>query len=820
MFQTTTSIILGTLVVAAATALGGGPPAVVDLGPVPGDDLVGLAARSQQDHSIARGLDSYLVAWTETRAGGVGNGTNMSDIDVFALRLAFDGTPIGQPFAVTLEGGVQQRPRVAWNGSQWLVAYESQDPTPNYFQTNVRGVRVDAMGNVVDASPILLAADEQYFAVSGQGGEWLFTWPEYAPNGVGQNVMGRRLANDGTFADAAPTTLLSNAWWLGTTNRTLAANGEYLVVTADWADSAITKARRIGLNGQPIGAAFTVPSPNMATNGDEYYVTWLSNFTNLVGSRMTKTGTLLTPRGTLITNDYSQYWTSVVAHDGATWWVEWNAANLLRLARVDASGAVLDPGGVAVPNGASGTNDLCYAVQLAAIPAENGGGVHVLWWDVRASQNGDANVYKVSVSANGVVGDEVGVSIGTSTQRLPDFAGGPNGARAVVFLSEGAFEKRVLVSRLGSDGVVLDAEPIEVAAGATLAPPSIAWNGSVYLVVWSDNTGVKARRMNADGSFVDASPISVMSGFNVGVDAVGDVFLVAATRYGATPQTIYAQARRYDGSTGSFLDAGTIFLGGGYVSVAPRVHSDGARWMVAYHSMWSALSSQGDAIVQFVNADGTATGGSNPTPFSGATGDPDIAFSGSNYLIVWRMNTLGQPDNYIMGRTMALDGALGPTFTVAQAAGRQLRPVATWDGETFVVAWDDQRHRTSFFDARTWVYATRVTAAGSVLDPAGLAIDAGEHPAATAAIERLGTGETIVADARFLPTADLSSYRVALMTIGVVPEPADLDGNGSVNGADLAILLGAWGEGGAADLDGSGSVDGADLGLLLGAWTG
>ncbi|HMN95676.1 MAG TPA: M12 family metallo-peptidase [Phycisphaerales bacterium] len=51
-------------------------------------------------------------------------------------------------------------------------------------------------------------------------------------------------------------------------------------------------------------------------------------------------------------------------------------------------------------------------------------------------------------------------------------------------------------------------------------------------------------------------------------------------------------------------------------------------------------------------------------------------------------------------------------------------------------------------------------------------------------------------------------------------EGADLDGNGIVDGADLGLLLGAWGTQGAggADLDGSGTVDGADLGLLLGAW--
>lgn len=51
--------------------------------------------------------------------------------------------------------------------------------------------------------------------------------------------------------------------------------------------------------------------------------------------------------------------------------------------------------------------------------------------------------------------------------------------------------------------------------------------------------------------------------------------------------------------------------------------------------------------------------------------------------------------------------------------------------------------------------------------------------------------------------------------------PADLDGDGTVGGGDLGILLGAWGSTNSpADLDGDGVVGGGDLGILLGAWGG
>ena len=49
----------------------------------------------------------------------------------------------------------------------------------------------------------------------------------------------------------------------------------------------------------------------------------------------------------------------------------------------------------------------------------------------------------------------------------------------------------------------------------------------------------------------------------------------------------------------------------------------------------------------------------------------------------------------------------------------------------------------------------------------------------------------------------------------------DIDGDGAVNGSDLAILLGDWGPGkSAADLNGDGKVDATDLALVLGSWTG
>ncbi|NCF40719.1 MAG: hypothetical protein GWP75_11460 [Planctomycetia bacterium] len=62
---------------------------------------------------------------------------------------------------------------------------------------------------------------------------------------------------------------------------------------------------------------------------------------------------------------------------------------------------------------------------------------------------------------------------------------------------------------------------------------------------------------------------------------------------------------------------------------------------------------------------------------------------------------------------------------------------------------------------------------------------------------------------------DLRISRVECVSAPNCPE--DLNGDGSVTGADLGLLLAAWGTAG-ADLNGDGNTNGADLGLLLAAF--
>ena len=64
-----------------------------------------------------------------------------------------------------------------------------------------------------------------------------------------------------------------------------------------------------------------------------------------------------------------------------------------------------------------------------------------------------------------------------------------------------------------------------------------------------------------------------------------------------------------------------------------------------------------------------------------------------------------------------------------------------------------------------------------------------------------------------------SSNSAARLEILPLPDPADINGDGIVDGADLARVLGAWGtDGPGGDVNGDGIVDGADLALVLASW--
>ena len=188
-------------------------------------------------------------------------------------------------------------------------------------------------------------------------------------------------------------------------------------------------------------------------------------------------------------------------------------------------------------------------------------------------------------------------------------------------------------------------------------------------------------------------------------------------------------------------------------------------------------------------------------------------------MVAFNTNSPANANNDVVARRILADGSIGPTFTVSSAFGKQLHPSVAWNGSDFIVAWDDRRNQAAFFDYRTDVYAARVSAGGSVLDPTGFAVFSDSDARVLGGLAGGDMGSVLAVASAYEPEQPWTSYRLTLAYLD--PETAaDITGDGVVNGADLAALLGLWGSSNAAaDLNGDGMVDAQDLAILLAEWT-
>jgi hypothetical protein len=108
-----------------------------------------------------------------------------------------------------------------------------------------------------------------------------------------------------------------------------------------------------------------------------------------------------------------------------------------------------------------------------------------------------------------------------------------------------------------------------------------------------------------------------------------------------------------------------------------------------------------------------------------------------------------------------------------------------------------------------------ITGALARIDEAGVVTPVGSGFGGSPNLKDLGVGQGSAAGALYVSRFNTDE----VLMIAPATCPGDLNGDGAVDGADLGLLLAAWGTADAgADLDESGTVDGADLGLLLAAW--
>ncbi|MCB0014926.1 MAG: hypothetical protein KDE34_23585, partial [Anaerolineales bacterium] len=174
---------------------------------VPGDTAIALAAEDQTTPAIAHGSGLTLVAWADgrSRAAGALFPDFETASDIYGIILDADGNPqSAQPFPISQAKGSQTVPRIFWNGSNWLVVFQTYmlSGTGFYYQQTLAAVRVSPTGAILDEQPIILfntPISGTAWNMASDGTDWFIT---YQAEGIFVN----KITADGQYQQ--PGTLL------------------------------------------------------------------------------------------------------------------------------------------------------------------------------------------------------------------------------------------------------------------------------------------------------------------------------------------------------------------------------------------------------------------------------------------------------------------------------------------------------------------------------------------------------------------------------------------------------------------------------------
>jgi hypothetical protein len=762
---------------------------------LPGIDTAPTLSGGEQEFAaIAAGAGSYLAAWPDNRTHFGSNNVGEGSRDVFARRIAADGTPLDD-VAFRVAGGLgrKQSVRIAWNGSAWLVTWSQVVPTTGFKAQHLFGARVSAAGEVLDPEPILIHDFDWYhgsdvdYALASDGSGWATAAYTAAL------VEGRVVHADGSVT-AASAPLYVDTGLVHPTSMAF-ANGKYLLAVTDGNTKGVYLSPSLATLGAPFTLA-TKGNAQVATNGSSYLITYTDALVSyfVYARTLSATGAFGTPKLVTPSAGVEYAYDPAAAWNGTEWVVAFThdlaSPTEVFAARVAVDGTPIDFGGVPVATGTDARN-----AQIASL---GDGNAEIVWVRSAGLAPYVSDVLCSSFGARGAAGAAQMLANGQPRQGDPDLAPGGEGYLAV-FTSERDGLVHVVAQRLDRFGNPLDADVIELAAGTFLGFPRVAWNGQHFLVVWEDlgdyafpkfetDDTTYGRRVAADGTVLDAAPFEVLLGGMGDVDAVGSTFLVAASRAVTTEiRNIYVT--RVD-AAGTVLDPGGEQISGNF-SRWPTVASFDDRWLVTWQRNPTHDNPSSSVQYTVVLPDASTTG----IKVADAGSKPRCAASDDVGLV------LVNPEVRVL--RVGKDGAaLGPFVSVVSQPNLQLAASADWTGEEFVLAWEDERSFETFFDDRRDIYAASMLADGTVLGFNGCAVSVRpEHDQMPVVAGR--DGDHLIAFAKYLPEAPIANVRVAYARgsewtgieggiAGVAGLPV-LDGDGALvpSGALQFALFGA-----------------------------
>ncbi len=669
---------------------------------------------------------NYLVVWQDKRAG--------SAAEIWGARVAPDGSVLdvaGIPIARGVGGAAA--PDVAFDGTNYLVVWDRGAPSEG-----VAAARVSPTGVVLDPTPIPIVTNATVTGprVSAGNGSSLVAWATCSSQCDASpttpaifDIVGKRVASDGTVLDGSPIVMATTAQGPDPFRIDVAFDGTNYLVAFAHATSGPPNpvtfgigGRRVSGTGAVLGSQFEIAtgfsfsvSASLAYDGTNFFAVWsyIPSVNGRVrGARVSPAGTVLDPSGFDVSTAVGAFGTTpAVAFDGANTLVAWvdGATSTVLTRRIDSAGTPVDPSPVAVAAGDSPA--LAAGNSLVLVTFVNGSAV-------------PASVEAVRLDS-GTILDNPPLIVSTQANDQTTSAIAPAGTGSFVVWEDDRAGPTDIYGGRVQNGSTLDGTGIAVSTAAnSQTSPAMAFDGTNYLVVWDDarsgTNDVYGARVSASGVVLDPGGIQITNTPSVseGEPAVafdGTNYLVV---WDASSGSI-SGARV--STSGTVLDPGGLVLATVGTPSRPTVAFGVGSYFVAWQT--NGGTSSPDIAGERVGTNGAVLDPA-PIPISNglaAQDNPQLAFNGTDYLVVWEDQRTGSATDIYGARVTPAGAVLDPSgIAISTAADLQREPQVAANGEFFVV-WRDDRTRGHAAEASD-IFGARVTDTGVVRDPSGVSI--------------------------------------------------------------------------------------------------
>ncbi|UCG43968.1 MAG: hypothetical protein JSU73_04985 [candidate division WOR-3 bacterium] len=336
-------------------------------------------------------------------------------------------------------------------------------------------------------------------------------------------------------------------------------------------------------------------------------------------------------------------------------------------------------------------------------------------------------------------------------------------------------ESDIYGARFTPDGTVLDQASIAISvAPGPQTRPAVAYDGTNYLAVWADRRGtdtsdIFAARITSAGRLLDPNgfAVSTAAGFQ-GYPAVtfdGANYLVVWTDMRSGGADIYGARVTPDGAV---VDtAGLALVATDAEQADPAVVFDGANVLLAWADTRDDIL--GDIYGARVTSEGIVldSAGFVISAETNWQGSPGIAPGRDEALVVWHDRRVGNDVDVYGSRITRAGEVLEPSgIAISAIANNQWFPQVAFDGTNYLVAWVDAAAHCNIFGGR-------VGTDGRLLDPHGFPISSGEYEASPA-VTFDGTHNAVVWFDQHPGAADYNIYAARVNGDGVVLDPQNI----------------------------------------------